>query len=630
MAPVMDAPRKDAPVRPLPAAEDGGKHVFKRGAERPRAVPWFGIRSFYGHVWHLVASAIATQDIDSRDWMHADSPGGLTRAVVRTLGVDATDANPTVTEALGRDIYIDFVADTGDDVGVSRAIAELVAAEYEVPAPDGSGPMIIPRGDILLFGGDTAYPVATSTEIEARLLRPWNEVFADRYDGKTRVMLGIAGNHDWFDGLDGFARMFRARSGPLEKERASAAPGAEQPVQHFVSWMEAFAMGKHIVKRRALPLVGYEPAQRASYFALALAPGLDLWGIDRQLKQINFQQRRFFWDRRSDAPQNSLLLALPDPLYLYLEPSVVGAEMLQALNLDPEYDPMFCVAGDVHHYERWNMGRSVHVVAGGGGAFLHGARMSQRDKMRAPDVEFPGPRGSRALLSHVPWHVAMGRGGVIPHLMLGALFMPALGVGLHSGADAMDAVSIAAAVLAAVVCAALAGLRKKTYAAVMLLASAAGVLMALVPMLTHAGFDRTLAWLGVSPSPKMAAILVYALSIFGGALVFGSYLAALAFFGLNHDQAFAALGHPGYKHILRLRVRADGSAVDAWAIGLVDPMGTPKPVLIDHLTFNAAPSTPRASRLPPPPSGTIARLSSIPAPPAPSAPAPGKPPQSSS
>jgi hypothetical protein len=564
-------------------------------------VPWFGIRSFYGHLWHLVASAIATQDIDSRDWMHADSPGGLTKSVARTIDPSAKESAASVTEALGRDVYIDFVADTGDDVEVSRAIAELVAAEYEVPAPGGEGTEILPRGDILLFGGDTAYPVATSTEIEARLLRPWNEVFADRYDGKTRAMLGIAGNHDWFDGLDGFARMFRARSGPLAKERASTAPGAERPVQHFVSWMEAFAMGKHIVKRRALPLVGYEPVQRASYFALGLAPGVDLWGVDRQLRQINFQQRRFFWDRRGDALSHSLLLCLPDPLFLYLEPSSVGTEMLQALDLDPSQDPMLCIAGDVHHYERWKMGPSVHLVAGGGGAFLHGARMSRTEKMRVPDVEFPGPRASRALLSEVPWRVAMGRSGIIPHLMLGALFAPALGVGLREGANTMDVVSVGAAAIAAVVCAALAGLRKATYRAVVLLATIAGVLMALVPTATHAGFDAALSWLKLSPSPKTAALVVFGLSIFGGAFVFGCYLAALALFGLNHDQAFAALGHPGYKHIVRMRARADGSAIDAWVIGVVDPLGTRTPVLVDQITFQTAPSM-RTSRLPPAPS----------------------------
>src|SRR6185436_5259916 len=276
----MDAPARRA-IRRIEQL-DAAPRSFRRGTTRPKAVPWFGIRSFYGHLWHLVASAIATQNIDSRDWMHADSPASLTKSVARVIDGAALEAG-SVTESLGRDVFIDYVADTGDDVEISRAVAELVFEEYEVDGEEGEH-VTLPRGDILLFGGDTAYPVATATEIEARLLKPWNEVLAAKGDGRQRVLLGIPGNHDWFDGLDGFARMFRARNGPLAEERPATAPGAERPVQHFVSWMEAFAMGKHVVKRRALPVIGYEPVQRASYFALSLAPSVDLWGVDRQLR----------------------------------------------------------------------------------------------------------------------------------------------------------------------------------------------------------------------------------------------------------------------------------------------------------------------------------------------------------
>jgi hypothetical protein len=242
--------------------------------------------------------------------MHADSPAGLTKSVAHVIDRDAGDEG-SITEALDRDVFIDYVADTGDDVEVSHAVAELVAAEYEVEGQDGREKVTLPRGDILMFGGDTVYTVATATEIEARL--PWNDVFAAHDDGKQRALLGIPGNHDWFDGLDGFARMFRARTGPLAEEGPEPAPGAERPVRHFVSWMEAFAMGKHLVKRRALPLFGYEPVQRASYFALSLAPGLDLWGVDRQLRQVNFQQRRFFWERRDQEPTRALIFACADP-----------------------------------------------------------------------------------------------------------------------------------------------------------------------------------------------------------------------------------------------------------------------------------------------------------------------------
>jgi hypothetical protein len=533
-----------------------------------------------------VASAIATQDIDSRDWMAADNPVSLTQRLALTIDPQANATAGSVTEALGRDLYVDYVADTGDDVEVSARVAELVVGEYDVPVPGGTEEIRIPRGDLLLFGGDTAYPVATATEIEARLLRPWNRVFAAHNDGRRRALLGIPGNHDWFDGLDGFARMFRARQGPLEEERGPTAPGAEQPAKHLATWMEAFAMGKHIVKRRTLPLVNYEPLQRASYFALSLAPDLDLWGADRQLRQVNFQQRRFFSDRRHEQPGRHLVLCLPEPLRAYNEPSSVAHGAVTSLNLDPSTEPVLCLAGDLHHYERWHSGPTLNVTAGGGGAFLHGARV--QGKRKRAEVEFPGPRASGAVLGAVPYRVASGRAGFIPHLMLAFLFLPALGLGLERRAHLEGAAAVLAAALGAVVCSIMGGWRRERFKLIALLSTLAGIVMGLLPTTAGLLFDFGTAFFRTAPLPLLRASTMFLVAIFGGAWAFGTYLAALARFGLNHDQAFAALGHPGYKHFVRMRVRADGSAVDVWVIGLVDPLADAKPVLIDAVTWRPA------------------------------------------
>jgi hypothetical protein len=80
------------------------------------------------------------------------------------------------------------------------------------------------------------------------------------------------------------------------------------------------------------------------------------------------------------------------------------------------------------------------------------------------------------------------------------------------------------------------------------------------------------------------------LAVFLGVLAFGTYLALLTRVGLEHTQAFTALDHPGFKHFVRLRVRRDGSAVDGYCIGLVDPMAPgSEPVLVDHFTFRVRP-----------------------------------------
>src|SRR5579863_5162752 len=69
--PVLLRPRGEAPA-PL---------VFRRGAHAPFAVRWYGITSLFGHLRHFIASAIASEQVDSRDWMHPDTPAELVARV---------------------------------------------------------------------------------------------------------------------------------------------------------------------------------------------------------------------------------------------------------------------------------------------------------------------------------------------------------------------------------------------------------------------------------------------------------------------------------------------------------------------------------------------------------------------
>ena len=80
--------------------------------------------------------------------------------------------------------------------------------------------------------------------------------------------------------------------------------------------------------------------------------------------------------------------------------------------------------------------------------------------------------------------------------------------------------------------------------------------------------------------------LTLALAVFAGTFVFGAYLALLTLFGYEHMQALTALDHPGFKHFVRLRVRADGSGIDAWCIGATDPLRPgQQPELVDHFVW---------------------------------------------
>ncbi len=618
---------RQAPAITLePAAPDGNPGYGVRGRARPLGVSWFGVRSFWGHLQHFIASAIATEDIDSRDWMHPDAPLELAdRVASQLLGERPPESRDpsrprSLAEALGRDVWIDFLADTGDDAEVSAAVGRAFAQSYRLPDPDPRGGpehVSAPRGDVLLHGGDLAYPVATDGEIHDRLVVPFNRALVPARDGKRRVLLGVPGNHDWYDGLDGFGRLMRRRVGELSSELDVPALEADKKSRlgHAVRFVEKFVLAGQMQRIRALVLDGYVPVQDASYFLLPVAKDLDLWGIDRQLRNVDFRQRRFFDAWRSKHPERRRIVLFPDPVYAHLEPSETGFWMVDALSLDLEETPHLCLAGDLHHYERRQMGASLHVTAGGGGAFLHGARL-RRGARKAPEFEWPGQKATTAMLSFVPVHVMMGRAGFIPHLVLLLLFAPALGLGLWaSKTDVGVFVATAlAAVVTAIGCAFIGGIQVNKSRAVAALSAALGLWIAFVPIVTSELFELFVGLVGVRYGPRVDAALVLVIAVLSGAFAFGAFLAALSALGLESTQAMTALGHPGFKHFVRMRVRRDGSRVDAWTIGLQDPLArAAKAVLVDRWSWDArtAPTSDAA--------GAHAETAGAPAPPAPPA-----------
>lgn len=589
----------EAPVhRPARVAGDVPRARFRRGKTRPRGVVWFGLSSFWGHLRHFLASAIATEDVDSRDWMSPDEPDDLIARIRARLGGNGNGS--TLTEQLGRDLWIDFVADTGDDVEVSERVARLVVCEYELPDPDAEGQTLrAPRGEILFFGGDTAYPVATVEEINNRVMVPFNRVLRQYDDDRPRVLLGIPGNHDWYDGLDGFARMFRVRP---EQDDGAPRPSIvnieHHAIERYADWAREFMQGGHIEKPKTLNLLGYQPVQSASYFLLPLTPKIHLFAVDRQLKRLDYRQRRFFNDWRLQHPDVTPWVVLPDPPLKFGEPAKNGMLMIRALGLRLGDERAWIMTGDIHHYERWSEQQTDFVTAGGGGAFLHPARIYQRD--RAPrSVEWPGPRQSARLLMGVPWKVARGRSGFIPHLVYALMFAPQIYIALGGGPLEVQLAAQVGATLSVLfvtmlVYALIGGVRRGRRLLVSCLAGVTGAVTALLPLVAMASVFALVSALGVAASPVLLALVALAFSCFVSAFVFGTYLALLTRVGLEHTQAFTALDHPGFKHFLRLRVHAREDRVDVWCIGLTDPLAVnAEPELVDHFSFVAEPATRR-------------------------------------
>lgn len=571
------------PARPLAAGSDV-RTRFVRGRVAPRGVVWFGVRSFWGHLRHFLAAAIATEDIDSRDWMTPDDPAELADSVIRVLGGDPSAK--TVVGALGRDLWIDYVSDTGDDVSVSRAVAKILFATYQLEDPDRPQEYLLaPRGDILLFGGDTAYPVATAQEITNRVLVPFNQVIEPLGDPRPRVLLGIPGNHDWYDGLDGFGRMFHRRASNEQEPRPSMVGISRRMLDRYAEWAREFVRGGKVDKPKTLALSGYTPLQNASYFVLPLSDSLHLFAADRQLKTLDSRQRSFLSDWYQQHPEAGAWVLLPDPVYRFGSPSPTGTEMVRALGIDFSARSHFFLSGDVHHYERRWDENVLHVVAGGGGAFLHPAPLFEGQK-RA-DVRWPTARQSRALLFAVPWKIARGRSGFLPHLVLAGLFGPLMATSASLQLESALAPASLVALVVTLVYTLVGGVRRNVRR-IAALAAATGIVTAALPI--GASFALALATrkLSVSAPGWLLASGTLAVAVFVGSWIFGVYLTLLTRFGLEHAQAFTALDHPGFKHFVRLRVRADGRTIDGWCLGVRDPLGPSEPVvLVDSFQWRA-------------------------------------------
>ncbi|MDB4934721.1 MAG: uncharacterized protein JWP87_1693 [Labilithrix sp.] len=584
---------------PLPLekwpTDDPGPRVT-RGTKKPRAIAWFGFSAFWGHLRHLVASVIATENIDSRQWMIPEAPDVLLGRVLEIIGPRATRGTAqamaqregTLAEAMGGDVWIDFVSDCGDDVTVSETVARMFVGEYEVADPDAKGEkLVLPRGDILFLGGDLAYPVATVLEMTRRLVEPWNRVLEQHTAGGPRVLLAVPGNHDWYDGLDGFSRLCQAPCAFEDRAPTSSDPDPlhPQPDEHPVlAWAEAFARGDQVKKPTALALAGYLAVQRASYFRLPLAPGLDLFAVDRQLRRVDPRQQAYF--AVPGAPAR--LVVVPDPARAWGEKRPHGSATLDSLGIVMDKSPTLLLAGDIHHYERSHEGRSIHVVAGGGGAFLHGARIAG-DGEYAVEAEFPGPRASWKMLLDLPWFCALGRAGWLLPAVFAVGDAIALEEHFRGGPRSSAAVALAIGLIVAFGTALLVGWRRHRAARVVPFATGLGLAIGAIPVAIGIGTDAlAMRVMGHWGSPvAFAGALV--LATMASSFLFGGMLLLIARLGLSHAQAYAAMGSPGYKHFVRLRVRAgEGgmSQVDAWVIGIVDPIARPTPVLIDSFRFD--------------------------------------------
>lgn len=482
------------------------------------------------------------------------------------------------------ELWLDYVADIGDGFDATYSIAYLMAQrELEV------GGERLPRGSVLVMGGDEVYPAASWREYEHRMKGPYEAA----NPASPVSLYAIPGNHDWFDGLTAFSRQF----------------------------VEGRTFG------------GYRTEQTRSYFALSLPHRWWLFAVDAQFDAHLDRPQLEYFERAAEglAPGDHVILCVPQPSWVWTEDDPRSYDRIDHFIRDVvaerEADVPLILTGDRHHYAHYAEidGRRQLVTAGGGGAYLsptHNlpARLTApRRSVSEPDAAQRRYRLSCAYPSQPrSLGYAFGIFGRLPLLNKGFTLLMSV-VMLLGTVSIMEGtgpfMAVAAVLLAAGVGFAHPGQGTRGPRHYLL-------------GLGHGAAQLGLAWAGAQavkalPWADLWAFAAYfPVSGLVATWLVGLYLVVANRLGVNANELFAGLSIIDQKCFLRIRIGPDGATV--YPIGLdrsgrqwaADPQGAPadswvKPVEPLHPRliepgFTVPKEAP--GRAPVPPQGPVRRL----------------------
>lgn len=240
--------------------------------------------------------------------------------------------------------WIDFVADLGDGFDSTYSIAWLLSRPT-LPAKKGQPETC--RGDLLIMGGDQVYPTASRDEYANRMVGPYESAFPWSLNLPPAHLYALPGNHDWYDGLTAFLRLFCQQR-----------------------WIG-----------------GWKTQQRRSYFALQLPNRWWLLGLDAQLESdIDQPQREYFLKVAAQMNKGDrVILCTPEPAWVHTPTDPAAFDMLwffeKSILAPRGVDVALTLTGDLHHYARYSDTKRADakkhhkITAGGGGAYLLGTQL---------------------------------------------------------------------------------------------------------------------------------------------------------------------------------------------------------------------------------------------------------------
>jgi Calcineurin-like phosphoesterase len=449
--------------------------------------------------------------------------------------------------------WVDYVSDLGDGFYSTYSVAYLLARP-QLTVPSDGVPVELPRGQILVMGGDEVYPTAEVTSYEDRTLGPYRAALPYT-DAPHPVLLAVPGNHDWYDGLTSFMRIF--------------------------------CQGRWIG--------GWQTKQTRSYFAVQLPHRWWLWAIDIQFDTyIDAPQLAYFKDTVAPKlqPGDGIILCSAKPSWVETEKHAEAYATLDYFEreLVEPYGAhvRLNLTGDTHHYVRYRAADgATKITAGGGGAYLSATHhLPARLEVPPPESVARGKSDPVTYERRHSWPSAKGsrtqalgvfslpfKNPSFAFLMAGLYALFGWAGGGVQRAGLVDTIAEVAWKIARspfmlvviLVARALVGLTKST-----------GVkrwVVGIAHTAAHLAAVGLCIWIAaelVEPSSRPGRIaFVGVVAVTGavvGTMVMAAYLYVADWLGCNANEVFAAQHLETYKNFLRLKV--GGAGVTVYPIGV--------------------------------------------------------------
>ncbi|BCY05206.1 metallophosphoesterase [Actinoplanes sp. L3-i22] len=445
------------------------------------------------------------------------------------------------------ELWLDYVADLGDGFDATYSIAWLLAQPSLTV--DGAA---LPRGRLLLMGGDQVYPLASGDGYESRMKGPYRAALPEAPAGEPRpTLFALPGNHDWYDGLTAFLRLF--------------------------------------ARRKDGHIGGWRTEQRRSYFAVKLPQNWWLFAVDEQFGAYIDDPQLLYFEKaaREVGPDDRIILMTPSPTWVKAkdDPEVYDAVdyFIRTILAPTQAQVRVLVSGDLHHYARYTGEDRELITCGGGGAYLLGTQ-NLPDTLTVPPKEtltrsrslsrkyqlaarFPDAAASRKLGWGVFHRVPRRNAGFATMLgIIHTLTMLPMSSAVRQADNIKRLFSIPLLLMVALILIGTVLFAKPPGAASA--KHARHWIIGLSHGIAHIALAAAGAWVWLHlpfhdwqwPGSFVVAAVLYGPVIAALATqVVALYLLVAAAFDVNHNELYAGQGIEDAKSFLRMHIAADGT-----------------------------------------------------------------------